>query len=184
MRSFTLYVRGSLQVSDFLDTFSLGVHGHYVFPNLAELTWVPNTAGLFRYLRLFLTPRMTHLSLNPVTAADLSVLSILPTQCPALKHVAVHNLNAYGAWATPSVSALVRRLGSIESPDVAELDRAALLHIAGPHNLKSLQLRSEETPSFWLSRPLQPHPTDPVPCHCIPDHVAYRSCESRIPCLY
>ncbi|KAJ7481388.1 hypothetical protein B0H11DRAFT_1225892 [Mycena galericulata] len=146
VRSFLLYVRGSGQVSDFFDALNLSLPTDCVFPNLRELTWIPDPSGLFHHLRLFLTPRMERLSINPATDLDLSVLAVVSAKCPSLKHITIDT--GLNDWATQGVSTFVRSLPSVESLDVAALDRPALMHVALMDGLKSFRLRSAETPFF------------------------------------
>ncbi|KAJ7503712.1 hypothetical protein B0H11DRAFT_2222339 [Mycena galericulata] len=148
VRSFSLQVRtyASGQFSDLFDTLNLSLPTDCMFPNLTELKWIPESSRIFRHLRLFLTPRMERLSINPQTDVDLSVLISIPAKCPSLKHITI--ATGHDIWAMQGVSSFVRRLASIEFLDVAALDGPALLHVARMDGLKLLQLRSSATPLF------------------------------------
>ncbi|KAJ7463518.1 hypothetical protein B0H11DRAFT_2053195 [Mycena galericulata] len=146
VRSFSLHVRGSGQVSNFFDALNLSLPTDCVFPNLRELKWIPNPPVLFHHLRLFLTPRMERLSINPATDLDLSVLPIIPAKCPSLKHITIDT--GLKDSATQAVSTFVRCLPSVESLDVSALDQPALLHVALMDGLKSFRLEFAETPFF------------------------------------
>ncbi|KAF8206107.1 hypothetical protein K438DRAFT_1756828 [Mycena galopus ATCC 62051] len=160
----------------FLEALRLSLPGHYLFPNLEELTWSPLGSNLgygrygspFHHLRLFLAPHISKLSLGNIrTNSDLSVLCGLAVNCPLLTTINVAVLTHVRHDADgiveqdviPCVSAFVRSLKQglkrIESLKVPGLDDKALVYLAQAPALESLEIKSVQ-PSLFSSW----HPDD------------------------
>ncbi|KAJ7479441.1 hypothetical protein B0H11DRAFT_1276058 [Mycena galericulata] len=118
-------------------------HDGPLFPNLVDLTWFQGSDTEFHFIDLFLTPRITSISLAcGSSTSHMSILSTLPRKCPALKCVKFSR-----QWKPmPGLSASLRLfmdgLPNVESIGMSVPDVATLEHLGRAVNLKSLTLHT------------------------------------------
>ncbi|KAJ7674000.1 hypothetical protein DFH06DRAFT_1292749 [Mycena polygramma] len=149
--------------SDFFEAIGWSLPAECIFPNLEELDWETPHPGdcAFRYLNLFLTPRLRNLSLTGFNGfADLCVFEKIAVKCPSLKHFFLgwpdENRVSYEA-STAVVSTFVCRLKNLETLNVPDLDIVALAHVAQLPRMKDLAIRSERLiPSHFPHRGVFP----------------------------
>lgn len=130
---------------EFLETLGLCFPGEQVFPNLGNLEWIVKEPASFPHVRLFLGPRITSLTLGVcASAAHLSFLPTLATQCPMLTEVEItfsKEMELFSEF--QSLSLFVRSLARLKTLAVPSLDRAALEHVAQLPKFTSLTLTNQ-----------------------------------------
>ncbi|KAJ7137356.1 hypothetical protein C8R43DRAFT_1019984 [Mycena crocata] len=132
--------------SGLFSALSMSLPSDYYFPNLESLVWNHQFEKDFHHLRFFLGPRLISVNLTCKTSVrQISILSILPQKCPALKELILHTTTLDAEIMEPGVSAslcmLIDRLLHLENikisiPDVGTLQaigrmrtlRKAFLH--------------------------------------------------------
>ncbi|KAJ7737555.1 hypothetical protein B0H16DRAFT_1891634 [Mycena metata] len=116
-----------------------------LFPNIKSLLWETSDAALLPHFRAFIGPRLTSLTVSTLqSAAHLSLLPALATECPLLHEVTI--LTSEGLpGRCEAVSFFVKQLTHLESLEVPCLDAAALDHVAKRPALDYLHL-DDQTP--------------------------------------
>ncbi|KAJ6454253.1 hypothetical protein C8R47DRAFT_1167467 [Mycena vitilis] len=107
----------------------------FLCPNLKSISWEPEQPFCFSYLRLFLGPKITAVSMS-TPASDMPLLLSLPIRYSVLK-----TLTFYIFEMPPrSCSMIAQKLVGIENLTLEKIDRAALEHLSRLSFLKSLEL--------------------------------------------
>lgn len=139
-----LYCIDDEKLSAIFPALALGLPDNLLC-NLRNLVWwYPQDD--FQYIRLFLTPGLTHLYLGAHAESDsaLSVFSTLALKCPRLKDIHINSSfkteQTVGDPETQVVSLFIQELHHIESIYVHVLDAKAVEHLARLSTLKSLIL--------------------------------------------
>ncbi|KAJ6587491.1 hypothetical protein DFH09DRAFT_1274436 [Mycena vulgaris] len=131
-----------------LETLSLCFPGDHFFPNLRYLCWVTATAvASLPLIRIFLSPTITRIYID--IAPSIHHLSLLPTlavKCPNLKEawIAYPGAGDLTLTAVRSMSLLIVGMGTFESLNVYDIDRAAFTHLAQLRTLRSLEIGKPE----------------------------------------
>ncbi|KAJ6592840.1 hypothetical protein B0H19DRAFT_1224629 [Mycena capillaripes] len=125
--------------STIFPALSMSLPSDCLFPNLQTLHWhYPATD--FQYLRLFLTPPLDVLSISyENSTSHLSILSILPRKCPALKHVYMYGSGPIHSDATTSLCTFMDKLPHLETIKLREPNPATFLHIGRMERLKCVE---------------------------------------------
>ncbi|KAJ7461130.1 hypothetical protein FB451DRAFT_1371392 [Mycena latifolia] len=131
-----------LETQEVYETLSSCFPEDLIFPRLRKLDWAPVTEETSHYVGLFLGPGITDLAIDILTIPDLSIFSTIADKCPLLTIVAIGTSFIPSVAAIPSVSKFVCALRHLESLVVADLNQAALAHIAGLPALRYLWLMS------------------------------------------
>jgi hypothetical protein len=185
-------VEASFESSDFFEALSLSLPGDYLFPNLQELTWSPDSCdGLgsaFHHVRLFLAPYIHTLSLDGIeTITDISILSHLARRHPSLKHVIIpynfpSTIDPPSPWdkATPLISSFVKDLPCLVSLDVPLLDDVALAHLAQLPSLNTLTIGSHHPVASSFQPPAESIPFPALTRLTLPTMVAAISLITRL----
>ncbi|KAJ7171339.1 hypothetical protein C8R46DRAFT_1262711 [Mycena filopes] len=137
---------------DFFDALGASRMGDCIFPNLGTLHWMQQAPNMFHYVRLFLAPRVTELSICSIqTFSHLSTISTLPGRCPAVKKLQIELQSSdLLAAAISVVSRAVCGLVHLEALNVPALNAKALAHISQLSNLRYLSLESAEGMTAFL----------------------------------
>ncbi|KAJ7929603.1 hypothetical protein B0H13DRAFT_1964083 [Mycena leptocephala] len=188
----TLRVEASFESSDFFEALSLSLPGDYLFPNLQELTWSPESydglGSAFHHVRLFLAPYIHTLSLDGIeTITDISILSHLARRHPSLKHVIIpynfpSTIDPPSPWdkATPLISSFVKDLPCLVSLDVPSLDDVALAHLAQLPSLNTLTIGSHHPVASSFQPPAESIPFPALTRLTLPTMVAAISLITRL----
>ncbi|KAJ6587504.1 hypothetical protein DFH09DRAFT_1027499 [Mycena vulgaris] len=138
----------SMPSSRLLETLSLCFPGDHFFPNLRYLCWPTATAfANLPLIRIFLSPTITRIYID--IAPSIHHLSLLPTlavKCPDLKEarIACPGAGDLTLTAVRSTSLFIVGLGTLESLNVYDIDRAAFTHLAQLRTLRSLEIGKPE----------------------------------------
>ncbi|KAJ7708213.1 hypothetical protein B0H17DRAFT_1325134 [Mycena rosella] len=128
----------------FFEELRLSFPGEYLFPNLETLEWESHKGSLLPHVRMFLGPRLKHLTVAVFTSiAQLSLLPGLAKQCPALVDVQIEFSDDLERQCQSSLSLFVRGLNCVETLSVPCLDRAALEHVGRLPTFTSLKLHHQ-----------------------------------------
>ncbi|KAJ7633900.1 hypothetical protein DFH06DRAFT_1479475 [Mycena polygramma] len=131
--------------AEFLETLRLCVPGHQLFPNLQSLGWYSYHEDTLPHVRLFLSPRLTDLGLSILqSAAHLSLLPIVATQCLLLKDVYISSSDEL-VGLSQTTSMLVLGLYHLRVLTIPTLGNDALEHLAQLPYLSELELETQNT---------------------------------------
>ncbi|KAJ7652823.1 hypothetical protein DFH06DRAFT_1093842 [Mycena polygramma] len=121
-----------------------------IFPKLEALSWNPVCSSSFPYVRLFLCPSITSLSLAVIsTITDVSILPIVPLRCPLLKSVVLSTgKNLHRGCRNRDMA--ICRMAHLQSLVVDDLDPTSLQHLAHLPSFSSLTIQNG--PRFTPSR--------------------------------
>ncbi|KAF7344900.1 hypothetical protein MVEN_01652400 [Mycena venus] len=115
-----------------------------IFPRLRSLSWSSISEKDFQYIRIFLTPGLSSISITyERSIVNCSLLSTLACTCPQLAHVEICFLDHVyflDLLAVISTSQFLRSLHRVESLALPSLDLTALKHIGQLHGLTDLCL--------------------------------------------
>ncbi|KAJ6552758.1 hypothetical protein B0H19DRAFT_1263207 [Mycena capillaripes] len=129
---------GSLSLSQIFPALSISLPNDFLFPNLRKLTWYNSDEEDFHYINLCLARTLTHLSISPSSAFNLSILSTLPRKCPALKRLSIEgNISPSATACLPLVQLL-----NLESLRISGDDTATLEVIGRLQTLTKLKLHT------------------------------------------
>ncbi|KAJ7652852.1 hypothetical protein DFH06DRAFT_1330940 [Mycena polygramma] len=122
-----------------------------IFPKLEALSWNPVCSSSFPYVRLFLCPSITSLSLAVIsTITDVSILPIVPLRCPLLKSVVLStDKNLHRGCRNRDLA--ICGMAQLQSLVVDDLDPTSLQHLAHLPSFTSLTIQNG--PRFIPSRP-------------------------------
>ncbi|KAJ6477896.1 hypothetical protein C8R47DRAFT_644146 [Mycena vitilis] len=119
-----------------------------VLHNLQSLTW-DHTEVDFHYIRIFLRPTLTKITLRFTSESGSSLLASLIETCPKLIDINISS----GYFDLGPISHFVLGLQVVEALDVPALDQNALEHLSQLPTLKSLRL---ESPPNLVVSPMYP----------------------------
>ncbi|KAJ7278688.1 hypothetical protein C8J57DRAFT_1502549 [Mycena rebaudengoi] len=140
IRSFTY--TGLPSDAELLQILSFSLPTQHLLPNLRDLTWMVQDNALFRYIGLFLSPKITtiHLFLGD-SDSQLALLPCLLLTCPSLKEVFItSNFPPDHTLQRLALSFFVRGLAEPKILSLDSLDQAGLVHIAQLSTLDQLTL--------------------------------------------
>ncbi|KAG0708917.1 hypothetical protein DFH29DRAFT_348295 [Suillus ampliporus] len=128
-----------------------------LLPNLMSLIWSEATSETFPYIRLFITQKLTTLSIisEELTfgLSEQSILSSIPMLCPSVSNFSVHS-----DMKSEDISTALQCWSHLSSVSTGKISEAAILHLS---NLPSLQFLKFHLPSLPIStnmRKLLQHP--------------------------
>ncbi|KAJ7666768.1 hypothetical protein DFH06DRAFT_251102 [Mycena polygramma] len=113
----------------------------FLCPNLKSISWEPEHP-LFPYLRLFLGPKITAVSIS-TSVFNMPPLFGLAIRYAELKTLKLDIISTDALFAHTS-SKIVLKLAEIENLTLEKIDRAALEHLSRLPSLKSLELLQPE----------------------------------------
>ncbi|KAJ7162670.1 hypothetical protein C8R43DRAFT_1233315 [Mycena crocata] len=114
-----------------------------LFPNLKSLSWQSDLEANFRFIRIFLTPKLAKLTFTyQPSIPNSSLLSTLAHTCPRLTALEIYVDYESGFHNTDVVSHFLRSLRQIESLTIPDIDAASLIHIAKLPTLTRLCLET------------------------------------------
>ncbi|KAG0700846.1 hypothetical protein DFH29DRAFT_929970, partial [Suillus ampliporus] len=139
-----------------------------LLPNLTSLTWTETTNETFQYIRLFVTPKLTMLSIHAPSRSliygppfifgpsERTVLLSIPKWCPS-----VLDFDFDFDQSTKSTSTVLQCWSHLTSVRTQTVSEAAILHLS---NLPSLRVLKFQLPSTHISAATQKLLQRPVFC--------------------
>lgn len=126
-----------------------------LLPRLYTLSWMHVDDNIFPYIRLFLGPNLTELTVifNPNSVIQLSLLSTLRQRNPHIRRLHIHHIWGMTDILRSTIEDTVCGLNGLHTLTVPDLTPTTLAHLANLPNLRTLKVSSASPHNGYATMP-------------------------------